>query len=91
MIKQLGKAQSTAGQLFHCSALNETLEFKLILFNRFIITFQIYFNSLTLELPWVTKREFLLTISTRQVMRIKKNINLGVINKYYIKFSELTL
>ena len=39
MIKQLGKAQSTAGQLFHCSALNETLEFKLILFNRFIITF----------------------------------------------------
>ena len=30
------------------------------------------------------------TISTRQVMRIKKNINLGVINKYYIKFSELT-
>ena len=63
MIKQLGKVQSTAGQLFHCSALNETLEFKLILFNRFIITFQIYFNSLTLELPWVTKREFLLTIS----------------------------
>ena len=51
MIKQLGKVQSTAGQLFHCSALNETLEFKLILFNRFIITFQIYFNSLTLELP----------------------------------------
>ena len=31
------------------------------------------------------------TISTRQVMRIKKNINLGIISWSNTKFSELTL
>ena len=31
------------------------------------------------------------TISTRQVMRIKKNINLGMISWSNTKFSELTL
>ena len=31
--------------------------------------------NLTLKLPWATKTEFLLTLSSRQVRRIKKNIN----------------
>ena len=31
------------------------------------------------------------TISTRQVMRIKKNINLGIIHRSNAEFSELTL
>ena len=48
--------------------------------------------ELTLKLPWVTKTEFLLTItiqSPAQVMRIKKNINLGIISWSNTKFSEL--
>ena len=31
------------------------------------------------------------TISTRQVTRIKKNVNLGIIRRSNAKFSELTL
>ena len=46
--------------------------------------------SLTFYLPWVTKTEFLLTISSRQVMRIKKNIDKGIISWSNTKFSKLT-
>ena len=47
--------------------------------------------SLTFYLPWVTKTEFLLTISSRQVMRIMKNIDKGIISWSNTKFSKLTL
>ena len=50
--------------------------------------------SLTLSLAQVTKIEFLLsninTMSSRQVMRIEKNINHGMISWFNAKFSELT-
>ena len=43
----------------------------------FIVTLRVLISliSLTLYLPWVTKREFLLTISSIEVMKIKRNIN----------------
>ena len=31
--------------------------------------------KLNVQLPWVTEIKFLLTISSRQVMRVKKNVN----------------
>ena len=45
---------------------------------------------LTLWLPWVTKREFLLTISRSLMTRIKKNINEGIISRFNLKFSKPT-
>ena len=33
----------------------------------------------------------IITVSTRQVMRMKKNFNLGIISWSNIKFSDLTL
>ena len=47
------------------------------------------YNLQTLSLPWVTKTEFLLTMSTRWVLRIKKNINLWITSWSNTKFSEL--
>ena len=49
--------------------------------------FQCMRSILTLSLPQVTKTEFLLTISSRQVMRIEKNINHGIISWSNTKFS----
>ena len=52
---------------------------------------QVSLTFLTLQLPWVTKTEFLPTISNQhQLMRIKKNINEGIINWSNNKFSKIT-
>ena len=58
----------------------------------FIVTLRVSISliSLTLYLPWVTKREFLLTISSIEVTRIKKNINKRIIISFNTKFSKLT-
>ena len=44
----------------------------------------------TLQLPWMFKTEFLITILIL-VMRIKKNINKGILNWSNTKFSKITV
>ena len=62
----------------------------------FFLHFSIFVKeNLSLKLPSVIKADFLLAISiqnqTRQVMRVKRNINQGITSWSDIKFSKLTL